>query len=265
MPGPMPSIYIPHGGGPCFFMEWTPADTWTNMRHFLEGFVQALPVRPTAILVVSAHWEAAMPSVTCQPNPPLIYDYHGFPAHTYALEWPAPGSPDLAAKVQHLLQDAGIAASQNPERGFDHGVFIPLKLALPKADIPTVALSLQSELDPQLHFDIGKALRPLRDQGVLIVGSGLSYHNVGALMGRVPPRGATAFDIWLTDTMRATPATRNAALLRWFDAPDARLAHPREEHLVPIFVTAGAAHGEPAQKIYADVVNGAPVSGFRFG
>ncbi len=265
MPSQMPTLYIPHGGGPCFFMEWSPPDTWTNMRHFLENMVQDLPARPKAILVVSAHWEAAKPSVTGQKNPPLLYDYSGFPPHTYELTWPAPGSPELAQNVQSLLKDAGIDSTTDHQRGFDHGVFIPLKLALPEADIPTVALSLQSGLDPQTHFNIGTALAPLRKQGVLIIGSGLSYHNVGALMGRVPPKGAAAFDVWLTETMAAEPSARNAALMHWQNAPDARLAHPREEHLTPIFITAGAAADEPAKKIYADVVNGAAVSGFRFG
>ena len=265
MPSQLPTLYIPHGGGPCFFMEWSPPDTWSNMRHFLQNMVQDLRERPKAILVVSAHWEAEKPSLTGQIAPPLLYDYSGFPPHTYALTWPAPGSPELARKAQNLLKSAGIDSTTDHERGFDHGVFIPLKLALPEADIPTVALSLQSGLAPQTHFDIGAALAPLRKQGVLIIGSGLSYHNVGALMGRVPPKGAAEFDAWLTDIMQAAPATRNAALMRWHKAPGARLAHPREEHLVPLFVTAGAASEAPATKTYADVVNGAAVSAFRFG
>lgn len=265
MPQPMPTFFIPHGGGPCFFMQWHPPDTWTNMRRFLEGLVQGLPARPKAMLVVSAHWEAAIPTITSGEAPPLIYDYHGFPPHTYALEWPAPGSPALARAAQTLLQEAGIDAALDQTRGFDHGVFIPLKLALPEADIPTVALSLQAGLDPQRHFDIGAALAPLRDEGVLIVGSGLSYHNVGALMGRGEPAGAAEFDAWLTGTMAAEPQARNAALIRWPDAPGARLAHPREEHLLPLFVAAGAAATAPASKPYADTINGAPVSAFRFG
>ncbi len=265
MPDQMPTVFIPHGGGPCFFMDWEPPETWEKMGRFLQGFINDLPQRPRAVLVVSAHWEAARPSVTSGADPALIYDYHGFPPHTYALEWPAKGSPALASEVVNLLQDAGIEAAADPARGFDHGVFIPLKLAVPAADIPTVALSLQSGLDAQLHFDIGKALQPLRGQGVLIVGSGLSYHNVGALMGRVPPKGAMNFDAWLTETMAADPARRNAALMQWQQAPDARLAHPREEHLIPLMVTAGAAQDEGASKIYADVVNGAAVSAFRFG
>ena len=265
MPRSMPTFFIPHGGGPCFFMEWNPPDTWTAMRRFLESMVQDLPARPKAILVVSAHWEAEKPTVTSQKTPPLLCDYHGFPPHTYALEWPAPGNPELAQEVQSLLQYAGIETAHDEKRGFDHGVFVPLKLAVPEADIPTVALSLQSGLDPQRHFEIGAALAPLRQQGVLIIGSGLSYHNVGALMGRVGPKGAAEFDAWLTETMQAAPATRNAALMRWSEAPGARLAHPREEHLVPIFVSAGAASNEAAIKTYADEVNGAAVSAFRFG
>ena len=173
-------MYIPHGGGPCFFMKWTrgPEDVWDKMAASLRALGDSLPERPKALLVVSAHWEEEEPTVLSQPNPALLYDYYGFPPHTYELKWPAPGSPELAGRVRELLDGAGMPSRSNSERGFDHGVFIPLLLAFPKADIPTVQLSLRAGLDAKEHLAIGRALAPLRDEGVLIIGSGMSYHNM---------------------------------------------------------------------------------------
>ncbi len=184
-PTTQPTLYLPHGGGPCFFMEWTrgPRDTWDRMAQWLRDVPGSLPATPTALLVVSAHWEAPVPSVTSSASPPLLYDYSGFPPSTYELQWPAPGSPDLAARVQGLLGRAGIDARADGQRGFDHGVFVPLKVAYPDPRIPTVQLSLRAGLDPAEHLAIGRALAPLRDEGVLIVGSGMSYHNMRGFIG----------------------------------------------------------------------------------
>src|SRR6478735_2230248 len=131
----MPTLYIPHGGGPCFFMEWTmgPRDTWLRMAEWLKSIDASLPATPKALLVISAHWEADEPTVLTSTAPPLLYDYSGFPAHTYQLQWPAPGDPTLAARVRSLLSDAGIASKEEATRGFDHGVFVPLKLSYPEA------------------------------------------------------------------------------------------------------------------------------------
>jgi aromatic ring-opening dioxygenase catalytic subunit (LigB family) len=155
----LPTFYIPHGGGPCFFMEWTmgPRDTWDRMAAWLRGIADSLLAPPRALLVISAHWETPVPTVTTAAAPPLYYDYYGFPPHTYELRWPAPGSPDLAARVRVLLGNAGIASAGDSTRGLDHGVFIPLKVAFPEAQLPTVQLSLQSGLDPTTHLAIGRA------------------------------------------------------------------------------------------------------------
>jgi len=168
-----PSIFIPHGGGPCFFMDWTwgPADTWDKTRQFLEGLAASLPARPKAILVVSGHWEEPAFTVSTAAEPKLIFDYSGFPEDTYRLTWPAPGDPKLAERVAGILQAAGLPVGVNASRGFDHGVFVPLKAAFPEATIPVVTLSLAESLDPVLHLAAGRALAPLRDEGVLIVGS----------------------------------------------------------------------------------------------
>jgi len=257
----LPAFYIPHGAGPCFFMEWTrgPADTWARTEAFLRGLVDGLPERPSAILVVSGHWEAPVFTVGSGAAPGLIFDYYGFPEHTYALTFPAPGSPALAGRVRELLAGAGIASTEDAERGFDHGVFVPLLLMTPEADIPVVQLSLKATLDPAEHLAAGRALAPLRDEGVLIVGSGMSWHNMRGFSPAYTAASAE-FDAWLAEAVKDP-----AALARWAQAPNGRLAHPREEHLAPIFVAAGAADGEPARAVFRDTVMDVVVSAFQFG
>src|SRR6185369_15847840 len=161
----LPTLFIPHGAGPCFFMEWTrgPADTWDKTAAWLKGLVADLPERPKAILVVSGHWEEPVFTVGSSPRPPMLFDYYGFPEETYRLRFDAPGAPKLAARVRELLQGAGIEVAEAPARGWDHGVFIPLKLVTPQADIPVAQLSLKAGLDPAEHLAAGRALAPLRD------------------------------------------------------------------------------------------------------
>jgi aromatic ring-opening dioxygenase catalytic subunit (LigB family) len=261
----LPTFYIPHGAGPCFFMEWTrgPADQWEPMAAWLKGLVAGLPERPKAILVVSGHWEAEAFTVGAGERPPLIYDYYGFPEHTYRLRFDAPGSPALARRVRELIAAAGLPAHEDPGRGYDHGVFVPLKLVLPEADIPVVQLSLQRDLDPAAHLAVGQALSPLRDDGVLIVGSGMSWHNMRGFSPAFTERSA-AFDAWLAEAL-ADPAGREAALRGWAEAPHAREAHPREEHLAPLFVAAGAAEGESGARVFHDVAMDVAISAFQFG
>ncbi len=261
----LPTFFINHGGGPCFFLEPGPMrDAWAGLEDYLRGFVATLPARPRAILAVSGHWAEAEPTVNAGARPPLLYDYGGFPAHTYRLTWPAPGDPALAARVRGLLSAAGVANGEQMARGWDHGVFVPLKVMLPDADIPLVQLSLHRSLDPAAHLAIGRALKPLRDEGVLILGSGQSYHNMRGF-GRGPTDlQAAAFDAWLRDAM-IDPATRDDALLRWEAAPGARDAQPHEDHLLPLMVAAGAASGEPGSVHFHGHALGKPISGFRFG
>ncbi len=260
-------MYIPHGGGPCFFMDWTmgPKDTWDRMASWLRGIDASLPARPDKLLVVSAHWEAAVATVTTAEAPPLLYDYSGFPPHTYELTWPAPSSPELAARVQELLAAAGIASATDPKRGFDHGVFVPLKVAYPEARVPTVQLSLRRGLDPQAHLAMGRALAPLREEGVFIVGSGMSYHNMRGFMGAGTREISERFDAWLAKTVAEEPGQRDADLTGWARAPAARDSHPREEHLLPLMVAAGAAGEDRGERVFRDEVMGAVVSAVRFG
>jgi aromatic ring-opening dioxygenase catalytic subunit (LigB family) len=248
-------------------MEWTmgPPDTWDRLAGWLRSLDSLLPARPEKLLVVSAHWEAAVPTVTSSPAPPLLYDYSGFPPHTYELKWPAPGSPELAARVHALLSGSGVESVDEAKRGFDHGVFVPLKVAYPDAHLPTVQLSLRAGLDPKAHLAMGRALAPLRDEGVLIVGSGMSYHNMRAFMSPAALSDSERFDAWLERTVGEAPPARDEELAGWEKAPSARQCHPREEHLIPLMVAAGAAGTDAGHVAFRDVVMGSVVSAVRFG
>lgn len=240
-----------------------PAGHWMGMATFLRGLAATLPARPRAILVVSGHWETHGFAFTGAAQPALVYDYYGFPADTYALRYDAPGDPALAARAAGLLRAAGIAAQVDPARGLDHGVFVPMKVAFPDGDIPVVEMSVDQALDPALHRAAGAALAPLRDEGVLIVGSGMSFHN---MRGYGDPRftdPSAQFDRWLTDAVEAAPAARATALDAWAEAPAGRLSHPREEHLLPLMVAAGASD-VAGERIYSEQVLKTAISGFRF-
>ena len=239
-------LYIPHGGGPLPVMGEPSHD---EIVGYLRG-VEADLGRPSAIVVVSAHWECPTPTLTSGTAPPLIYDYYGFPPETYELQYPAPGSPSTAERAVQLLSDAGLDPAVDPDRGFDHGMFIPLMLMYPDAGIPVVQLSMLGDLDPTRHIEMGAAIAPLLEDDVLIVGSGLSFHNMNAFGPANPASGVDpdneAFDRWLeavcTDTS-ISEAERTSRLVGWSDAPAARYNHPREEHLLPLHVCYGAGGG----------------------
>lgn len=261
-----PAIFLPHGGGPCFFMEWTwgPADTWKQTQQFLESVAATLPERPKAMLVISGHWEEPAFTAGAAAKPELIFDYSGFPAHTYELTWPAPGNPALAARVSSLLQGAGLPSATDRKRGYDHGVFVPLKVAFPDAEIPVVPLSLDLSLDPKLHIAAGRALAPLRDEGVLIIGSGMSFHNLRGYFQPQTTDRSRAFDAWLTAAAESPGRQRNALLEKWRSAPSAAYAHPREEHLLPLMVVSGAGGDGPGERVFTDEPMGAQISAYRF-
>ncbi|MFA5631887.1 MAG: class III extradiol ring-cleavage dioxygenase [Porticoccaceae bacterium] len=263
----MPVFFIPHGAGPCFFMDWNPPGTWQGMADFLRSVADTLPTRPRAIVMVSAHWLGARFNVTGRARPQLIYDYYGFPPHTYELTYPACGDPALAEQVVQLLGQGGMDAGVDGERGFDHGMFIPLKLMFPRADIPVIQLSLRSDLDPAAHLAAGKALAALRSQGVLIIGSGMSFHNMrGYGDPRYTPISAE-FDAWLTAAVEQSPTQRDALLQTWQRAPHAHQCHPLgdEEHLTPLLVAAGAGHDSAGRRIYSEQVMETTISAYRFG
>jgi aromatic ring-opening dioxygenase catalytic subunit (LigB family) len=263
----LPTYFINHGGGPCFFLQPGPMrETWRDLEAYLRGFGNALSQTPAAILVISAHWQEDRPTVNAGAQPSLLFDYGGFPPHTYQLTWPSPGSPTLASRVCQLLDQAGLENAQNTQRGWDHGVFVPMKVMFPDADIPVVQLSLQQDLDPEAHLAIGRALKPLRSEGVLIIGSGQTYHNMRGLMARGArlDAAAEAFDEWLRGAMKEG-AARDHALIHWEKAPGARNAQPHEDHLLPLMVAAGAASGEVGHVDFHGHALGTPMSGFRFG
>jgi aromatic ring-opening dioxygenase catalytic subunit (LigB family) len=234
------------------------------MRAYLEGLSKLTPERPEALLVISAHWEEPTPTVMTSAHPPMLYDYYGFPPESYTIQWPAPRVAALAARVRELLAAAKLPLATDADRGYDHGTFVPLKLAYPHADIPVMQLSLVQGLDPAVHLALGRALAPLRDEGVFIIGSGMSYHNLRAFNASAAP-AAAAFDTWLRDAVLRPTAERDRALTEWTKAPSARAVHPREEHLIPLMVIAGAAGEDRATLGFAGSINQLKISAFHFG
>ena len=262
----MPTVFLPHGGGPWPFVEvqlgskaeLSALSTYVRSVHD----VPATP--PKALLVISAHWEERVATVMTSAHPPMLYDYYGFPPDAYKITWPAPGQPILAKRVRELLEGAAISSAADDERGYDHGTFVPLKLAYPDADIPVVQLSLVTGLDPEAHLAIGRALAPLRDEGVFIIGSGMSYHNLRAFNSEARPV-SVAFDNWLRQIAILPPDERDRSLIAWAKAPSARLAHPREEHLLPMMVVAGAAGSDRGRVTYEGTIRDLQLSGYQFG
>lgn len=258
----MPSLYIPHGGGPAFFMQGAMELTFRSMAAFLASVGVQLPAKPKALLVITAHWESRVATLTGSPQPDLIYDYYGFPPEAYAILYPAAGAPALAQQAAAHVRQAGMECMVSPDHGWDHGVFVPLKVMFPDADIPVVAMSLLQSLDPAAHIALGRALAPLRNEGVLIVGSGMSYHNLRQFDNA--SAASVAFDTWLDGALSGDAAHRQMQLTQWATAPSARAAHPREEHLLPLMVASGAGGDAPARKIWSEMVGGSQVSAWGF-
>ena len=238
----MPVLFVPHGGGPMPLMDEA---NHRELTAFIRSISADLP-RPKAILVITAHWEEKVATISSSPAPGMLYDYYGFPQETYQFKYPAAGNPVLAQTIADLLSTQGINSQLDPARDFDHGSFVPLMLMYPKADIPVVQLSLLKSLDPQAHIALGKALAPLREQGVLILGSGMSFHNMQAFFSENPTtwERSERFDSWLTETLTHAELGKNEKAERlagWKHAPEALFCHPREEHLLPLHVCFGAA------------------------
>jgi aromatic ring-opening dioxygenase catalytic subunit (LigB family) len=262
----MPVVYLPHGGGPWPFVDlgFDPKEM-APLADYLRS-VAAVPRQPPkALLVVSAHWEEDVPTVMTAARPPMLYDYYGFPPESYQITWPAAGDPKLAARVRQLLGAAGIDSGEDGKRGFDHGTFVPLKLAYPDADVPAVQLSLRRGLDPAQHLAIGRAIAPLRDEGVFIVGSGMSFHNLRAFRDPRARPISEEFDAWLRESLVLPQGPRDGRLVDWALAPQARLCHPREEHLLPLMVVAGAAGADRGTVGYGSVAMGVRLSSYHFG
>jgi aromatic ring-opening dioxygenase catalytic subunit (LigB family) len=262
----LPTFFLSHGGGPWPFMDGDYRQAHAKLEASLQALPASLPEKPKAILMISAHWEEAAFTVMTSPAPGMLYDYGGFPAHTYEVVYPAPGDPVLAERVIALIEAAGLPAARDARRGFDHGAFCTLVPMYPDADVPVVQLSLRRGLDPAEHLTLGRALAPLREAGVLILGSGFSFHNLGLMFNGRGQAPSVAFDGWLQSALPA-PEGRADRLKAWEQAPAARQAHAREEHLLPLMVAAGAAHADEARCSYHEItyLGGITVSSFRFG
>lgn len=249
-------VYFSHGGGPLPILG-------DPSHQAMIDFMKQLPSqlkRPDAILVISAHWEESAATLIGAQNPPMFYDYYGFPKEAYQITYPAPGSPELAKRIAGLLEESQIPSRIDPRRGFDHGLFIPLKMMYPAADIPALQLSLLRGLDPAAHIALGKALRPLMAENILVIGSGFSFHNMRAFSWDgidSPDPTNDAFQDWLiqVNTGPLSQEERERSMIEWEKAPNARYCHPREEHLLPLHVCLGMA-GKPAELVFDDKILG---------
>ena len=261
----LPTYFISHGGGPWPWIEGMAAEL-NPLAVSLARMPDEIGQRPKAVLMISGHWEEDAYTVQTGAKPGMLYDYYNFPPHTYQITYPAPGDPDLAERVLGLVEGAGLPVARDAERGYDHGTFVPMALMYPEADMPLVQLSMRKNYSPEEHFKLGQALAPLRDEGVLIVGSGLSYHNLRNF-GPQAKAPSDAFDTWLSDVLTHAPETRTTEVLDWEKAPYARVCHAEEDHLVPLFTALGAAEGDTAERVYhqTNIFGGVTASSWKFG
>ncbi|TMW67324.1 hypothetical protein Poli38472_012440 [Pythium oligandrum] len=262
-----PAVFIPHGGGPRVILGHPGyAELVTWLKAFRKTY---LKTTPDAIVIITAHWEENVPTITSAAHPTMLYDYSGFAPEAYQIQYPAPGHPQLAHRIKSLLAEYGLPAKLDSTRGNDHGTFIPMKLMFPEAEVPTVQMSLYDTLDPEQHIKMGEALSSLRDDNILIIGSGLSFHSFKHFFGNKVKanRVSEPFHEFLVDALVHTtdPSERRKKMNQWLQAPYAREVHPREEHLMPLFVATGAGLHEPCQEIYSGLVMDIRTSGFLFG
>lgn len=263
-----PAVFVNHGGGPMPLLGRQPS----LVHHMKDIVAKLLPKEePKSIIVLSAHWECDPVQITSSDQPKMYYDYKGFPPECYEYNYAAPGSPDMAKRIRFLLEKNGVDSELDDERGFDHGVFVPLMIMYPEADIPVVCVSLHSSLAADINMKIGQALEPLRDEGILILGSGYTFHNLPAFFNpsKESYKGSTDFNNWLKETMLSGENRENVLdkLKDWEKAPGARIAHPREEHLLPLFVTAAAGGANASTELIYDVKTSGKehaVSGYLF-
>ncbi len=265
---PLPTYFLSHGGGPWPWMMATSGHLYRVLDASLKQMNRELGDAPKAILVVSAHWEEPVFTFSTAVRPGMLYDYYNFPPETYQITYEAPGLPELGERAAELLAAGGMASATDPARGFDHGTFSLLQALYPEAKLPVVQMSIRSDFDPAAHIAAGRLLASLRDEGVLIIGSGLSYHNLRAMGSPASHAPSHEFDAWLQDSLVAKSGPkRTERLLHWEQAPAARLVQPREDHLMPLHVAVGAAEGEAGRLTYHedDFFGGIAASSFQFG
>ena len=262
-----PVFYIPHGGGPMPLIDDL---AHASLIRFLKALPQQLVRKPDAVVLISGHWESAQPSVYAGAQHPMLFDYYGFPPHTYEFKYPAAGAPELAKRIAAMLQEAKLSCVADTQRGFDHGAFVPMLLIDPEAKIPCIQLSLLKGLDPVAHVRLGLALQELRNENVLIIGSGMSFHNLQAIFAGDQPQlraASDAFHEWLLQTLSSDQLDAQArlqALANWQRAPYATFCHPRAEHLLPLHVCAGIASGQAAKVVFNEPLMNHKVAGFSW-
>lgn len=250
-------LYLSHGGGPLPLLE---DEGHVEMVSCLQEIATKM-AKPSAILVVSAHWEEKIPTITSGARPSLMYDYYGFPEKSYSIEYPCPGEQALAKNIHQVLTNANISAKLDEKRDFDHGLFVPLKIMYPEADIPCIQLSLVHNLDPMVHINIGRALQSLNYNNLLVIGSGFSFHNMKAFFAPETSESKAqneSFENWLLDTCSnqdIDEEERTKRLAQWEEAPSARYCHPREEHLLPLHVCYGLAGTNCSERFELNILN----------
>lgn len=264
----LPTYFLSHGGGPWPWLKYLRPGVYDQLESSLQDTRRELGELPRAVLMISGHWEADRFLLSSAAHPSMYYDYSGFPEHTYRIRYDAPGDPELAETVRVMLEHGGVPSGLDPRRGYDHGTFSLMHVLYPEAKLPLVQLAMKADFDPAEHIRVGELLAPLRDQGVLIVGSGFSFHDTRSIMsgaGRLP---SATFDAWLNETLvDSAPEDRKQRLIDWVDAPAARAAHPREDHLIPLMVATGAAGDDAGMCVYHEsaFMGAVTASSYRFG
>ena len=264
----MPTYFLSHGGGPWPWLKALRPGIYDQLETSLLDVRRELGATPRAVLMISGHWEADRFLVSSSARPPMLYDYGGFPEHTYRIRYDAPGAPALAAQVHSMLERGGMATGLDPQRGFDHGTFSLMHTMYPEAKMPLVQLALRSDFDSFAHIRVGELIAPLRDEGVVIVGSGFSFHDTLAMRSGTGAASSAVFDRWLDDTLvGSSPDERRERVIQWATAPAARAAHPREDHLLPLMVAVGAAGNDAGTRVYhqPDFMGAITASSYRFG
>jgi aromatic ring-opening dioxygenase catalytic subunit (LigB family) len=264
----LPTYFLSHGGGPWpWLKDWRPG-VYDRLEQSLHDVRAELGELPRAVLMISGHWEADRFLLSSAARPPMYYDYSGFPEHTYRIRYDAPGEPALAETVRAMIERGGLPTGVDPHRGYDHGTFSLMHVLYPEARLPLVQLAMRADFDPAEHLRVGELIAPLRDQGVLIVGSGFSFHDTRSIISGAGKAASATFDAWLDETLvRSTPDDRRRRLTEWDCAPAARAAHPREDHLIPLMVAAGAAGDDIGVRVYheSSFMGAITASSYRFG
>ncbi|MDR5822354.1 class III extradiol ring-cleavage dioxygenase [Caballeronia sp. LZ043] len=264
----LPTYFLSHGGGPWPWMKDYRPGVYDQLEESLKSVRRELGEAPRAVLMISGHWESDRFWLSSAAHPPMYYDYSGFPEHTYRIRYDAPGDPELAELIRDLLQQGGQPTGLDPHRGFDHGTFSLMHTLYREGELPLVQLSMKADFDPAEHIRVGELLAPLRDQGVLIIGSGFSFHDTRSIINGAGQQSTAKFDGWLGETLTSSsPQERRRRLIDWVNAPSARAARPREDHLIPLMVALGAAGDDRGHRVYHEsaFMGSITASSYRFG